>query len=277
MKMYQFMHELLSDKKSGVFTFKAFSFCHLLYLAIIIGGIALTIYLYKNKSQEQKVKVIDYTVIFALGLYICDFFLMPFSYGYIDIDKLPFHLCTSMSIMCLLARRTKVFAKFKTSFSVMGLIGALMYLSYPAGVSEADGYSYRIIQTVIYHGFMLAQGIFAIAFKDLELGTKNLKYDFITVSCLVVWAFLGNSLYSGVLTEVCECVENCPHVINVYEHDFNWFFVKHDALYIISDEIDVYFAPFVMLGIIFVLSAIIRFIGIKLHSFLEKKSEQVRA
>ena len=148
----------------------------------------------------------------------------------------------------------------------MGLIGALTYLSYPAGVSEAEGYSYRIVQTVLYHGLMLAQGVFAIAFKDLELGKKTLKYDCIAVLCLVVWAFLGNNLYSGVLTEVCECVEGCTHVINVYEHDFNWFFVKHDALYVISDEIDIYFAPFVMLGIIFALSAFIRFVGLKIHT-----------
>ena len=272
--MYEFMNKLLSDKNDGVFVFKAFSFCHLLYLAIIIVGIALTVYLYKNKTQEQKMKLIDSTVILALCLYIADFFLMPFSYGYIDIDKLPFHLCTSMSIMCIFARHTKMFAKYKTSFSIMGLIGALTYLSYPAGVSEADGYSYRIVQTVLYHGLMLAQGVFAIAFKDLELGKKTLKYDCIAVLCLVVWAFLGNSLYSGVLTEVCECVEGCTHVINVYEHDFNWFFVKHDALYVISDEIDVYFAPFVMLGIIFALSAFIRFVGLKIHSFLDEKSKQ---
>ena len=173
--------------------------------------------------------------------------------------------------MCVLSRRTKLLAKGKTSFSLLGLIGALMYLSYPAGVTEADGYSYRIIQTVIYHGLMLAQGVFAIAFKDLDLGKETLKYDFITVFCLVVWAFLGNNLYSGVLTEVCECVENCPHLITVYEHDFNWFFVKHDALYVISDEIDIYFAPFVMLSIIFAMSACIRFIGLKIHSFLDEK------
>ena len=41
-----------------------------------------------------------------------------------------------------------------------------MYIVYPAGVPEADGYSYRIVQTVIYHGLMIAQGVFSIAFKE---------------------------------------------------------------------------------------------------------------
>ena len=268
--MYEFMHFLLQDKNNGVFVFKAFSFSHVLFLVLTIASIVLTIYLFKNKTQEQKTKLIDTTVIIALCLYIADFFLMPFSYGYIDIDKLPFHLCTSMSIMCMLARRTKVFAKFKTSFTIMGLIGALMYISYPAGVTQADGYSYRILQTVIYHGFMLAQGVFAIAFNDLDLSKKTLKYDAIAIIGLAVWAFIGNTLYSGVLTETCQCIEGCTNVVNVYNHDFNWFFVKHDALYMISDEIDVYFTPYVMVIVIFGVSALIRFIGTKLLNIFNK-------
>ena len=256
--MYEFLNNLFTDKDTGVFTFKAFSLCHILYLILIIGGIVLTIFLFKNKSQETKNKLINFTAILALCTYIADFFLMPFSYGYIDIDKLPFHLCTSMSIMCALARNTKFFNKFKTSFTIMGLVGALMYLSYPAGVAEADGYSYRIIQTVLYHGLMIAQGVFAIVFKDLDLNWKTLKYDLIAIVALTIWAFLGNTLYSG--------------SVNEYNHDFNWFFVKHDALYVISDEIDIYFAPFMMIGIVFGICALIRFISSKLLNIAYKKN-----
>ena len=269
--MYEFMNKLLSDKDTGVFTFKAFGLCHILYLLIIIGAIALTIYLFRNKTQEAKTKLINVTITLALCLYIADFFLMPFSNGYIDIDKLPFHLCTSMSIMCVLARNTKFFAKFKTSFTLMGLIGALMYLTYPSGVSEADGYSYRIIQTVIYHGLMIAQGVFAIAFNDIDLSKKTLKYDAIAIVALAIWAYLGNTLYSGVLTEACGCVEGCPNVCEVYNHDFNWFFVKHDALYVISDDIDIYFAPFAMIIVIFGMCALIRFIGVSIHKAIDKR------
>lgn len=271
--MYEFLNGLFTDKDTGVFVFKAFSLCHILYLLIIIGAIVLTIYLVKGKSQQVKKKVIDFTIIAALCLYIADFFLMPFSYGYIDVDKLPFHLCTSMSILCVLARRTKFLSKFKTTFTIMGFIGALMYLSYPAGVAEADGYSYRIIQTVLYHGLMLAQGVFAIAFDDLDLDVKNFKFDLIAVFCLTVWAFLGNTLYSGTLTETCTCVEGCTNVINVYNHDFNWFFVKHDALYIISDEIDVYFAPFMMIIIVFGLSFVIRFLSLQILKLCKKTAK----
>ena len=268
--MYEFLKNLLSDKDTGKFTFEAFSLCHILYLLLIIGLIVLVIFLFKNKSQEAKVKLINTTVIIALCFYIADFFLMPFSYGYIDIDKLPFHICTSMSIMCYLSRNTKFFAKFKTTFTIMGLVGALMYLTYPAGVSAADGYSYRILQTVAYHGLMIAQGVFAIAFKDLDLSFKNSKYDLIAIVCLALWAMLGNTLYSGTVTSVCDCSESCNNVITIYDHDFNWFFVKHDPLYIIPDEIDIYFAPFIMIIAIFGMCALIRFIGIKLLNVFYK-------
>lgn len=269
--MYEFMNKLLSDKDTGVFTFKAFGLSHIIYLLIIIGAIALTIYLFRNKTQEAKTKLIDVTVTLALCIYIADFFLMPFSNGYIDIDKLPFHLCTSMSIMCVLARHTKFFSRFKISFTLMGLVGALMYLTYPSGVSEADGYSYRIIQTVVYHGLMIAQGVFSIAFKDIVLSKKTLKYDAIAIVGLAVWAYLGNTLYSGVLTDVCGCVEGCTNVVEIYNHDFNWFFVKHDALYVISDEIDIYFAPFAMIIVIFGMCALIRFIGVSIHKAIDKR------
>lgn len=269
--MFEFLRNLLSDKDNGILTFEAFSLCHILYLLLIIGGIVLVMFLFKNKSQEAKHKLIDFTVTLALCIYIADFFLMPFSYGYIDIDKLPFHICTLMSIMGVLSRRTKIFAKFKTAFTLMGLVGAMMYILYPAGVPASDGYSYRIVQTVIYHGLMIAQGIFAIAYNDLDLSWKSIKYDLIAILSLTAWAMIGNTLYSGVITEACDCVEGCTNVITIYDYDLNWFFVKHDPLYIIPDEIDIYFAPFIMIFAIFGMCALIRFISIKVLDVFEKR------
>ena len=271
--MYEFISNLLSDKETGVFTFAPFNLCHILYLLLIAIGIILVIYFFKNKSQDAKNKLIKYTVTTALCLYIADFFLMPFSEGEIDIDKLPFHICTLMSIMCVLARNTKLFSKFKTSFTIMGLVGAMMYLVYPAGVNEADGYSYRIIQTVLYHGLMVAQGVFAIAFNDLDLRWKTLKYDLIAILGMTLWAMLGNTLYSGTVQEACNCVEGCPNMLTVYDHDFNWFFVKHDALYVFDDEIDIYFAPFMMIAAIFGMCSLIRLISVKTLEFVNKRHQ----
>lgn len=271
--MFEFMRELLSDKNNGKFVFEAFSLCHILYLIIIAGAITAFVLLYKNKSQEAKQKLINVTISIVFGLYMLDFFAMPFSEGKINIDKLPFHICTLMGVMCFASRHSKFLSKYKTTFSLLGMFGGIMYLVYPAGVSAADGYSYRIIQTVLYHGLMIAQGVFMIFFKELELDLKNVKYDIAIIMLVALWAMIGNTLYSGTIQEACNCVENCPHMVTTYDHDFNWFFVKHDALYIISDEIDGYIAPFMTTGAFSLLAFLVRLVYVKIvKSFNKQKT-----
>lgn len=269
--MYEFIQKLLSDKDTGNFTFVPFSLCQIIYLLIISFIIVITVVLYRKRNEEEKLKLINYTLILAVIVYITDFFLMPFSEGEISLDKLPFHICTLMSIMSLLSRKTKIFARFKTSFTLMGMIGATLYLAYPAGVNEADGYSYRIIQTVLYHGLMIAYGVFSIAFGDLNLSRKTLKYDLVAITSLALLAFVANHLYSGVKEEVCSCKEGCLEVIRVYDFDFNWFFVKHDPLYIVPDEIDVFFAPFLMIFAIFFMCFFTRILSRKILEKTAKK------
>ena len=266
MSIYNFLRNILGDRTTGTFSFSPFSLCHIIYFILVIAAIVVVAFLFKNKSQEAKTKLINTTVTIALFLYIADFFLMPISHGDINIDKLPFHLCTSMSIMCVLSRNNKFFAKYKTAFTLLGLIGALMYLVYPSGVSTPngdffDGYTYRIIQTVLYHGLMIAQGIFAIIFKEIDLSWKSFENDVIIILCLALWAMFGNTIYSGTVEVKCTCSKECTETVYTYLNDFNWFFVKHDALYIIPDDIDVYFAPFAMVIVISGMSALIRFLS----------------
>ena len=279
--MNELLEFLLSDKATGTFSFGAFTLCHIIYLVLIILAISLTVYFYRNKSQEAKHKLVERTIILAFGLYMLDFFLMPLSYGFIDIYKLPFHLCTSMSIMCMLSRYNKRFAKFNTAFTIMGLVGALMYLTYPSGVLNYkgelfDGYCYRIIQTVIYHGLMIAYGVFSIAFKEikLDLKWKSLKFDLIGIASLAVIAFIANHVYTtSNEIRVCDCTPDCMEVIVTQGVDYNWFFVKHDALYIIPNDIDIYFTPFAMVAVIFGMCVLIRLIGMKSLQLVDKKSK----
>ena len=88
----------------------------------------LVIFLYKNKTQEAKTKLITTTVTIA-----SHFILLTFSsclcYGTIDIGKchrLPMY---PMSVMCFVVRHNKN-EVFKTAFTLLGLIGGLCtYLS----------------------------------------------------------------------------------------------------------------------------------------------------
>jgi uncharacterized membrane protein YwaF len=230
---------------------------------------------FKNKDKEFKSKVVDYTVSAALSLYALDFFIMPLSQNRIGIDKLPFHLCTLMSILCFLSRHTKKFDMFKNSFTLLGMIGALMYLVYPAGVKNGagdyfDGYTYRIIQTVLYHGLMVAQGVFAIAFGDVELKWNTFKYDIITILFVTVWALFGNAVYTGTAYVQCDCKEGCNELIKIYTEESNWFFVRHDPLYIFPDETDGYYSPFIMIGAMTGMCAIIRFLSDKILHFFKR-------
>ena len=241
--MFNKISELLQDQEKGIFVFEAFSLCHIVYMLAIIGFIVVAYLLLKNKSQEQKSKAVSTIVSIALGLYSLDFFLMPFSEGEISIVKLPFHICTLMSIMCFLARHTKFFAKFKTSFTMMGLIGALMYLTYPSGVASADGYSYRIAQTVLYHGLMIAQGVLALALGDVKLSWKGSLTDLFCIICMSIWAVMGNVLY-GV---------NTPEGLDSY----NWFFVVEDPFGLFDAKLGQFIMPFGMVAAIFGVNALI--------------------
>lgn len=241
--MFELLQNLLKDHEKGVFTFDAFSLCHILYMLLIIGGIVGVFFLFRKKDQETKSKVVDRVVSIALGLYIADFFLMPFSEGAIDIGKLPFHICTLMSIMVFISRRCKKLEKFRASFTMMGLIGALMYLTYPSGVSSADGYSYRIVQTVLYHGLMIAQGVLALAFGDVKLSWKNIVYDVIAIACMSLWAVIGNVAY-GTYT---------PEGLDSY----NWFFVISDPFGVFSDKVGQFVLPFAMIVVISIMDVLI--------------------
>lgn len=250
--MYNIFKEVFKDW-TGSLPFEALSFAHILSVILITVGIVLVIVLFKNKSQETKSKVVDITVSIAFGLYILDFFIMPLSNGEINVDKLPFHICTLMSVMCFLSRHTKFFAQFKSSFSLLGLIGALMYITYPSGVAKGDLLSYRIMQTVIYHGLMIAQGVFALVFSDIKIEWKTCYKDLLIIILMSVWAVLGNLIYSG--GEL---------------GDYNWFFVVQDPFGIFDRSVGAFVMPFVMIVVIFTMDMLIYSIYFGLRKLLVK-------
>ena len=100
--MYPVIHEILSDKKGGeIFTwFGPWHFCYIAFAVILMAAVFLAV---RKKPADVKEKVPSVFIGIAMGLYILDFFLMPFAYGEIDIEKLPFHICTAMCAMCFVS------------------------------------------------------------------------------------------------------------------------------------------------------------------------------
>ncbi len=237
--MYELLHELLSDKKGGI-TFSCFGIWHLLYLFSIFGLIVFIFLRLRNKSDAAKQCAINRSIALAFGLYIADFFLMPFAYGEIDLEKLPFHVCTTMCVMCFLSRRHPFLGKFKLQFALLGLISNLIYVFYPAGVMwyRIHPLSYRVLQTILFHGSMSAYGLFVLAFDDVKLEWKKCHRELITIIAMVLWALLGNTLYNGTVGD--------------YSHFFNWSFVVRDPFYLLPEKIAPYIMPFVIVIILFV-------------------------
>ena len=237
---YDYLSNLLSDKKGDVI-FTCFGAWHFLYMLLIFGGTILTIILLKNKSQELKTKAINIAVSIAFGLYMADFFLMPFAYGEIVVDKLPFHACTSMCILSFAARHSKLLSKYTLQFALIGLISNLIYVVYPDGVAayQIHPLSYRAVQTLIFHGAMVAYGILTLTLDNVKLEWKRCYRELVVLILLACWALMGNAIYTGPLG------------------NYNWFFVKRDPFGILEESISRYLMPFITVASFFVMNIII--------------------
>lgn len=227
--MYAFFHALLSDKKGGA-VFSCFGIWHLCYIFAVILAAALIVFCLKKKELSTKRNVSGVLINLAFGLYIADFFLMPLAFGEIDIEKLPFHVCTAMCVMCFLSHHTRALQKWRVHFALLGFLSNLIYLLYPAGVMwyQVHPLSYRVIQTLLFHGIMTLYGLFELAFGEQTLEWKNCYRDLAVIVSMTVWARIGNTVYNGQAGE--------------YSHNFNWFFVVRDPFYLLPEAV----APYVM-------------------------------
>ena len=233
--MHQILQALLSDRKGGP-VFTCFGPYHLIYLAVILGAILTIIFLLKNRSAAAKHRAATAALCTAAGLYAANFFLMPFAYGGIDVEKLPFHACTATCVLCVLARHNRFLGRFKDQFLLLGLLTNLIYVIYPAGVGwyQIHPLSYRVWQTLLYHGAMTAFGLFSLCFGEVKLEWRKCPRDLAFLCVMTVWALLGNTLYNGLNGRF-----------------FNWFFVVRDPFYILPEGISPFVMPFMMTAVMF--------------------------
>lgn len=250
--MYPILHRIFADKK-GDTVFTCFGIWHLVYMAVIFGLILTLALVFRKKDSEARQRLIRAAVNVAFGLYIADFFLMPFAYGAIDLEKLPFHMCTVMCVLCFLSNHSPFLGKFKLQFAILGLVSNLIYVVYPAGIGwyQIHPLSYRAVQTLLFHGTMSAYGIFTLALGDVRLSWKDCRRELPMILVVTLWALLGNTLYNG--------------EAGTYSHMFNWFFVIRDPFYILPENIAPYLMPFVMVIVIFAADILVyaAYFGIK--------------
>ncbi len=223
--MYTYLRDTLSDKKGGE-VFTCFGIWHFIFITVFVILAAAVCFYLKNRDTDSRKKFIDRFVCIPFGLYIADLFLMPFAYGEIDIEKLPFHICTVTCVLCFLSRHNKLLGRFKLQFATLGFISNLVYLIYPAGVMwyQVAPFSYRVIQTLSFHGFMMVYGFLVLCFERETFQFQKFYRDICVIISVTVWAVLGNLSY------------------NLDDRIYNWFFVVQDPFYIFDSDI----APFIM-------------------------------
>lgn len=256
--MYTSISKMLGDIKTGPL-FVCFGIWHFCYIALFVAiGVLAALYLKKQGEQKRKT-VIETFVAIAFGLYIADFFLMPFAYGEINIEKLPFHVCTTMCVMCFLSRRVEFLKKFKLQFATLGFISNLVYLIYPAGVmwKGVHPLSYRVIQTLGFHGVMAVYGLLVLIYERESFSWKKIYRDILTVVGMAAWALLGNTLY------------------NNDANFYNWFFVVRDPFNMFEESTSPYIMPFLNIFLFSLAELLVHFVFWKFRG--EKTALQQRA
>lgn len=187
----------------------AFSVPHLVYLFLIFGGIALAWYRLRKKDagrQEKALRFLAYALVIS---YLSDFFVHEFVYGGLNMDKLPFHICTALCPLTAIAQFHHKGRKILEPVAVLAVLSPLMYLCYPASIGDGEPWCYQAVQTMFFHGVLLAWGVLNLAWGKVQLRWKNCRYAAVVLVLITLWAKLGNTLM---------------------EH--NWFFLEEDAFYI---------------------------------------------
>lgn len=227
--MYALLHELLSDRKGGE-VFICFGLWHWCFILLALAAVVIAALNMRKMDGTSRERALDKWINLAFGLYIADFFLMPFAYESIDLEKLPFHVCTAMCVACFLSRRWEPLKPWESHLALLGFVSNLVYLIYPAGImwQLVHPGSYRVIQTLSFHAIMAGYGFLTVCFGEQTVSSKNWRKNLTVITAMTAWAVLGNALYNG--------------RAGGYDHFFNWFFVVRDPFYILPEAI----APFVM-------------------------------
>ena len=187
----------------------AFSISHFVYLFLIFGGIALAGVLLRRKSEACREKALRFMAYAVTVSYLSDFFVHEFVYGGMNMDKLPFHICTVLCPLMAIAQFNRKGHKIVEPVAVLATLAPLMYICYPASIGDGEPWCYQAVQTMFYHGMLLAWGVLTLAFGKIRPNFRHCWMCAVLLVGITLWAKLGNVLL---------------------EH--NWFFLNEDAFYI---------------------------------------------
>ena len=198
----------MSHFDSGV-KITAFSIPHFVYMFLIFGGIFLAWWILRKKDAQAHDRALRFLAYALVLSYLSDFFVHDFVYGGLNMDKLPFHICTVLCPTVAITQFNHRGDKIREPVAVLATLAPLMYLCYPASVGDGEPWCYQAVQTMFFHGVLLAWGVLNLALGKVRLSWKNCWHSGVGLVGITLWAKLGNVLL---------------------EH--NWFFLNEDCFYI---------------------------------------------
>lgn len=251
--MREFVLWLLSENNSDL-KITLFNEWHIFYLVLAFGSAIALAFIFRDKSEHAREKLLRVYAYVTIGLYIADFFLMPLSDSYggrIAINKLPFHICTLMSICAAFAQFNKRFKPIKEPIVVLSLVSSLMWMTYPGSALGGEPpFSYIIMQTFMFHSFLFGWAFLNLALGEVKLNIKNVWQELFGILLISAWATIGNTLYE----------------------DQNWFFLADSIFSFIPDEA----MPVTVITAVFAMCLLIYGIYYGARTLIENKRNELK-
>lgn len=235
--MREFLLKLFSTSEGNI-EITLFSIWHILYILLIIGGAIGACFLLRGKDNEKKTKVMRGLAYAVIITYIVDFFIQPLSRSSyeMDVDKLPFHICTLMGVMIPFVQFNKKFNKIKDVVACLSIVASLMYITYPgSALGGVTPWCYKVIQTFVFHGLVFAWGVLSVSTGAVKFDFKKIWRELVAILIIIMWANFGNTVYSN------------------EKHHYDWFFITGSTFPFIPS----WLMPFVVLVAVFAMCAII--------------------
>lgn len=186
-----------------------FSVAHILWLALIFGGITVGWLCLRKKSVITKTRALRFLAYTLVFTYLSDFFCHEFVYDGLNTDKLPFHICTVLCPLVAIAQFNRKGERIMEPVAILSMLAPLMYLAYPATIGDGEPWCYQAMQTMVYHGVLFAWGVLAVSLGAVQPRIRNCWKAALFLVGITLWAKLGNLLM-----------------------DHNWFFLEEDCFYI---------------------------------------------
>ena len=194
--MKEFFEKIFGYVPSDI-TPQLFGWQHFLIMAFVAGAIIGFSFLFKNKSEKTKKRVLNISAITIITLYIFDFFVQPFWDGDLVIGKLPFHICTLVGVLIPFVNFNKKFSFMKMSVVVWAILAPLAWVIFPANFLNrpVQIYSYPIVQSFVFHIFEIFWGVFMLVSGEVKLEWKKIWQPIVGLFPVAAWASLGQEMY----------------------------------------------------------------------------------